>query len=111
MPVKYLSPAVFVALTAIIVIFSVNNLDPVELDPWPVAAPVGVPVFLVVIVIFLVGFFAGALTAWFSGFPGRRRAAKNRREANKLKREIGTLKTTGRPDRIAGPASQPAEPE
>ena len=82
--VKYASAAVSGVLIVIVVIFSVNNLQPLELDLWPLGDRVEAPVFLVVLLALLAGFFAGAAIAWLSGFAGRRRAGQQRRELKKL---------------------------
>lgn len=93
---KYLTPIVFAILGAVIVVFSVKNLQPMELNPWPLGAPVEAPTYLVVLVGLLVGFFTGAGIAWLAGFSGRRRAARQRRENRKLTQEIERLKAGDR---------------
>jgi lipopolysaccharide assembly protein A len=70
--VKRFSWVVTVPVTAVVVLFTIGNLEPVSVNLWPlpwVTQPI--PLYLLVLVSLLIGFIIGGIVAWVSS--GRRR--------------------------------------
>ena len=93
---RFVSPILFAVLSAVIIAFSVKNLQPIEINPWPFADPVEAPTYLVVFIGFLVGFLAGAVVAWVSGVQGRRR--RKRKKADREMRRAMKRRAHVTPD-------------
>lgn len=81
----------FVAAT----LFTISNLNSVELRFWPLPFAKPVPVFLLAFVALAIGFFAGGIVAWFSAGRARARARAAERtirirdiEIEELRRQV-----------------------
>jgi uncharacterized integral membrane protein len=61
-------------LAILLILFAIDNRDPLEIGLWPLPWTASLPAFLALFLALLVGFLAGALAAWFSGAKRRRRA-------------------------------------
>ena len=89
---KRLSWILTLPLMAVAVIFAIANREMVTLDLWPLALTIQAPLFVLVLGSAVVGLLAGAMVAWFSGGPTRRRARMARRRAAELEREVAQLR-------------------
>lgn len=63
-----------VPLLVAVALFTISNLDSVELRFWPLPFAVEAPVFIVALIGLAIGFFAGGIVAWFSAGRARARA-------------------------------------
>jgi uncharacterized integral membrane protein len=68
---RRLSWIITIPFTIIVVVFAINNRDPVTVSLWPLPWIAQLPLYLVVLGSLLVGFLVGAAIAWLSA--GRRR--------------------------------------
>jgi uncharacterized integral membrane protein len=68
---RRLSWIITIPFTLIVVVFAINNRDPVMVSLWPLPWIAELPLYLVVLGSLLVGFLVGAAIAWLSA--GRRR--------------------------------------
>ncbi|MHA1601301.1 MAG: lipopolysaccharide assembly protein LapA domain-containing protein [Alphaproteobacteria bacterium] len=89
---KRLSWILTLPLMVVAVVFAIANREVVMLDLWPLAMTIQAPLFVLVLGSAVVGLLAGAMVAWFSGGPTRRRAREARRRAAELEREIARLR-------------------
>jgi len=96
---KRLSWILTLPLMAVAVVFAIANREVVVLDLWPLAMTIQAPLFVLVLGAAVVGLFAGAVVAWFSGGPTRRRARAARRRAAELEREIAYLRGAAETER------------
>ena len=78
-------------LSLVIIVFAVNNRQPVELDLWIYQTP-AIPVFAVVLVGIFIGFIWGGLVAWFSAGKSRQRVRNLYRRVEGDEREKATLR-------------------
>jgi len=104
---KRLSWILTLPFMAVAVVFAVANREMVTLDLWPLALTVQTPLFVLVLGSAVVGLLAGAMVAWFSGGPTRRRARAARRRAAELEREVAQLRESIEKER---PAAAPRPP-
>jgi uncharacterized integral membrane protein len=102
---KRLSWIITLPLMVVAVVFAIFNRKVVDLDLWPLAIKVQAPLFVLVLGSAVVGLLAGAMAAWISGGPTRRRAREARRHAADLEREIARLREVAAPRPAAGTAS------
>ncbi len=105
---KRLSWILTLPLMVVAVIFAISNREVVTLDLWPLAMTIQAPLFVLVLGSAVVGLLAGAVVAWFSGGPTRRRARAARRHAAELEREIARLRESIESER---PAATPRPPD
>ncbi|MSO80926.1 MAG: DUF1049 domain-containing protein [Alphaproteobacteria bacterium] len=91
---RHLRWIVTVPLTAIVIVFAVNNRDAVMLDLWPFDIAIAAPAFLLVLGSAALCFVAGVSVAWLTAFGRQREARRRDRRINTLEREIGRLQTT-----------------
>lgn len=89
---KRLSWILTLPLMAVVVVFVIANRELTTLDLWPLALTIQVPLFILVLGSAAVGLLAGAVVAWFSGGPTRRRARAARRRTAELEREVARLR-------------------
>jgi putative membrane protein len=68
---RRLSWIITIPFTIVVVVFAINNRDPVTVSLWPQPWIAQLPLYLVVLGSLLVGFLVGAAIAWLSA--GRRR--------------------------------------
>ena len=83
-----LFPLVLIALS-----FAVSNRDGVTLTLWPLPFALDVPIVLFSFVILVLGFFFGGLANWLAGQERRKLARDKRKEADRLAREVQSLKS------------------
>ncbi|MGE0256973.1 MAG: lipopolysaccharide assembly protein LapA domain-containing protein [Alphaproteobacteria bacterium] len=98
---RHLSWIVTLPFAAIVVMFAVNNRDPVVLDLWPLDVVVTAPAFLLVLGAAVTGFLAGGFVVWIAAIGRRREVRRRDRRIDTLEREVGRLQDTTR----AAPAS------
>jgi len=91
---RLLSWIVMAPITLVVIVFTAENLQDVEVGVWPLAGKVTVPLYLVALLCILFGFIAGGVVAWISGGRRRKRAREmaNRnalllRQSEELRRE------------------------
>lgn len=104
---KRLSWILTLPLMAVAVIFAIANRELVTIDLWPLALTIQAPLFVLVLGSAVVGLLAGAVVAWFSGGPTRRRARAARRRTAELERELARLREGIENER---PAVEPRPP-
>ncbi|MGE5546100.1 MAG: lipopolysaccharide assembly protein LapA domain-containing protein [Solirubrobacterales bacterium] len=75
-------------LALLAVMFAVANRHEVRLDLWPLPWSLEVPVYLATLGSLVGGILVGALIAWASSLPARRRASVQRRRADSLQRQL-----------------------
>jgi lipopolysaccharide assembly protein A len=83
-----------IGLVALIIIvsFAVTNRGPVEIGLAPLPTVIEVPVYGVFLFGLVVGVLVGGIGTWLAGLPKRRRAARARRRAASLEKELVALK-------------------
>jgi uncharacterized integral membrane protein len=96
---------VTIPLTVIVLLFAVDNRQPVELELWPLpwAVP-AIPLFALALVLILLGFVIGALAMWFSGAKLRRQNRQLRRDLDAAKSELYGLRNRAPEPRSQGNA-------
>ena len=72
--------------TAVLVVFAVSNLQPVEVNFWPLT--IDTRLYLVVLVAMALGFFIGEIVAWIGGRRWRREARHRAQRIAALEREL-----------------------
>ncbi len=86
---KVLYWIVALPLTAVVIVFSLNNRTEVVLDLWPLdAVAIPMPVFTIVLVSLVAGFLAGGLVAWNSAGRTRQRVRAEARRADRAERDL-----------------------
>jgi len=92
---RLLSWIIMAPVTAVVIVFTVENLQDVEIGLWPFAGKWSVPLYLVALLCILFGFIAGGVVAWVSGGRRRRKARaladRNvllQRQLEELRREL-----------------------
>ena len=90
---------VFLTLLLIaIVILALANREPVTLNllpqvaEWILPLSIQLPLFAVILISILTGLLIGYILEWLREHKHRRLAAQKQREANRLEREVQTLK-------------------
>lgn len=78
-------------LSLIIIVFSVNNRQLVEIDLWLYETP-PIPLFLVALVGIFIGFIGGGLVAWVGAGKSRARARQLHRGLEAQEREKAILR-------------------
>ena len=78
-------------LSLVIIVFAVNNRQPVELDLWIYDTP-PIPLFAVALLGIFIGFIWGGIVAWFSAGKYRQRARDLYRRVEADEREKATLR-------------------
>jgi uncharacterized integral membrane protein len=78
-------------LALILVVFAINNRQPIALGLWPLPLELNTKLYLVVLLTLLVGFLIGELVAWLNGRRWRREARRNARRVEELERELAAL--------------------
>jgi len=84
---------IFLPLTALLMIFTVENKGIVEISLWPLPYVVSLPLSLIVLGIFFLGFFIGCLYAWGLSYKKRRELKNTLFQVQMLSNEIETLKS------------------
>ena len=88
---RHLSWIVTIPVTVAVVVFALSNGDDVILHFWPFPWTAVLPLFVVVLCCLLIGFLLGAVLAWMSGAPRRRRARQTAERARDLARQVAEL--------------------
>ena len=88
---KHLSWIVTLPVTLVVITFAVANRQEVALSFWPLPWAPPLPVWLILLGGFVVGFLLGAVVAWLSGTPRRRRARQTAERARELARQLAEL--------------------
>lgn len=78
-------------LSLIIIVFAVNNREPVELDLWLYQTP-PLPLFIVALLGIFVGFLFGGLVAWVGAGRSRTKARNLQRRHEADEREKAILR-------------------
>ena len=99
-----LLPAAIILL--LLVIFALSNRQMASFAFWPTDFSLNAPLGLAVLVCAAVAFLAGALVAWFSTIPPRRRARRAEAQVKLLEAQVIELKA-----RLARPAASLPPPE
>jgi len=89
---RLLSWIVMAPITAVVIVFTAENLQEVEVGVWPLAGKVTVPLYLVALLCILFGFIAGGVVAWISGGRRRKRAREMANRNALLLRQIEELR-------------------
>ena len=89
---RLLSWIVMTPITAVVIVFTAENLQDVEIGLWPFAGKWAIPLYLVVLLCILFGFIAGGVVAWISGGRRRRRAREMANRNAMLLRQIEELR-------------------
>ena len=84
---------VLVPLCAVLIVFALANLQPVDVNFNPLSATLTapsfrVPLFLVIFGVLLVGVILGGIATWFAQGPHRRDERHYKRETERLHREL-----------------------
>lgn len=98
-------------LLILVVLFALSNTASVSLTLWPFDLAWQAPLAVAVLVIAGFFFLLGALIAWLSGLPARRRAHQLEGVVRTLERELGGLRAKAeteaeaRRQQLPGPAA------
>ena len=105
---RLLSWIIMAPVTLVVIVFTVENLQDVEIGLWPLDGKWSVPLYLIALLCILFGFIAGGVVAWVSGGRRRRKAraladrnAMLQRQLDELRREQAA--TQSRPAEAARP--------
>jgi uncharacterized integral membrane protein len=94
---------VTIPLTVIVLVFAIDNRQPVDLELWPLPWAVPpVPLFALTLVLILLGFAIGIAAMWFSGAKQRRQNRQLKRDLDAAKSEIYTLRNRAHDPRPQG---------
>ncbi len=77
----------------VLVLFALSNRQPVSLGFWPTDFTLILPLSVAVLAAAGLAFLAGALLAWVSGLPQRRRARRAEARLQLLEEEVRSLQT------------------
>lgn len=89
---KLLVRLVLLPILLVVAVFALSNREPVSLSLWPLPWEADAPLFLLLLATLLLGVLIGALLAWSSGRSRRVAARENRRDNQRLQRQVNTLK-------------------
>jgi len=103
---RHLSWIVTVPLALLAMSFAVSNRHAVSIGLWPLPDIVELPAFLLVLGPMLLGFLAGGFTVWLDAHRHRRAARLERARADRLEKEIGSLRSA--PVTASPPLASPA---
>lgn len=104
-----------------VVVFALNNRQPMALDLWPFAIMLELPVYLAILLALVAGIFFGGVASWLVGAKVRGRYREKAYEAQVLSRELAEEKQKTerlqqaaqpapvKPYGVSGPGSSPAE--
>ena len=99
---RLVSWIVMAPITLLVIVFTIENLQDVDIGLWPLEEKRAVPLYLIVLLCILLGFIAGGVVAWISGGRRRRRARELADRHALLLRQIEEL----RRDQAAAQARQ-----
>jgi uncharacterized integral membrane protein len=99
---------VVILVTAVLVVFTLNNLHPVQVDFWPLPV-VDTRVFLIVLAALLVGFLVGDIVAWIGGRHWRREARLRAQRIAALERELAAATRVRQTSGAVGRALSPVD--
>ena len=98
---RFLRWVLFLLVALIVVVFMVQNREPVEVSLWPLPFVVPAPLWLVIVGFLMLGFLLGVTSAWLSGGGTRKRArdlaranAEKAQQISQLNQQVATLKQT-----------------
>lgn len=89
---RYIFWLLTLLLTAVFIIFTVANREPVVIDLWPFEIEQALPFSLVVLASLLFGFLVGTFLMWLRFGAARARARQAEQRAAVLERELTNLK-------------------
>lgn len=96
---RFLRWVLFLLVALIVVVFMVQNRDPVEVSLWPLPFVKPAPLWAVIVGFLLLGFLIGATSAWLSGGGARKRArdlaranAEKAQQISQLHQQLATQK-------------------
>lgn len=104
---RYLFWFLTLVLTALFIVFTVANRDPVVIDFWPFEFQQSLPFSLVVLASLLFGFVVGTFLMWLRFGAARSRARHAEHRATVMERELTNLKRS-RSAETAAPTQAPA---
>ena len=94
---RVISWVIMLPITVVVALFTMENLQNVEIGLWPLDGKREVPLYLVVLLCILFGFIAGGVVAWISSSRRRRRTreladrnARLQQQVEELRRELAT---------------------
>lgn len=79
-------------LLVLLILFTLSNTETVDLRLWPFDLTWQAPLALAMLVAAAIAFLLGALIAWFSGLPWRRKARQAERQLSRLQGELAAIK-------------------
>jgi uncharacterized integral membrane protein len=100
--IRILTWIVTAPIVALVVLFSVSNLDQVPLHLWPLPFDLNIAIWLMSLIELFVGFLLGAIVTWMSDGRRRRNARMLARRVKDLEQQLAEAR-----DR-AGPFDRPA---
>jgi len=89
---RVLSWIIMAPITLIVALFTIENLQNVEIGLWPLDGKREVPLYLVVLLCILFGFIAGGVVAWISSARRRRRAREQLDRNARLQQQVEDLR-------------------
>lgn len=108
---RYIFWLLTIVLTALFIVFTVANREPVVIDFWPFEFQQSLPFSLVVLASLLFGFLVGAFLMWLRFGAARSRARHAESRVAVLEREVTNLKrsrTAGNTGTTPGRATPPS---
>ena len=105
---RYLFWLLTLVLTALFIVFTVANRDPVVIDFWPFEFQQSLPFSLVVLASLLFGFVVGTFLMWLRFGAARSRARHAEHRATVMERELTNLKRSRSAETSAPTQAPPA---
>lgn len=102
---------ILLPLLIVLVVFAVNNREPIPVSLWPLDITVVWPAFVFVFVPAAIAFLLGGAAMWASDHSVRKLARQRRRRIEELEREAASLRArldqTGERGVVAPPPAPP----
>jgi uncharacterized integral membrane protein len=104
--VKLLYWLIVAVVAVVLIVFTLDNFEPVRVDFSPLPLAVDTRLYLVVLLALLIGFLAGEVVAWIGGRRWRREARQRAQRIAALERELVATQAQLK----SGAASRPVAP-